>query len=241
MEPRLIESLFVGVNCVQLMHMRRFGQAILACAVLFEESLRVLPALAQSAANYNSLPRVVVVIPMLQPVNERVTVDFAAEDGARPFEVRTPEQFVIAQCAGHCQLSLVRGHYNIYAAAAGKKPAQTKDIEITHAANITFGDRNSRLESTGLALGLTGIVVASIGLLLVASTTCIDECTETAETKTRKGMGLGGLVAGAVMIPVGFVLRRQAQDVPVHETPWQPRVGISHLNRGGQFELSWQF
>jgi hypothetical protein len=222
--------------------MPRTGQAILTWAMFLEESLRVLPAAAQSVANYSSPPpRVVVLMPMLRPINERVTVDIAAEDRARPFEVRTPEQVVIALCAGHCQLSLVCGHYNIYAPVAGERPAQTKSIEITSAASITFGDRNPKLESTGLALGLTGIVVASIGLLLVTSTACINECTETAETKTRKYIGLGGLVAGAVMIPVGFVLRHRAQDVPLHEMPWQPRVRFSQLQSGGQFDLSWQF
>ena len=203
---------------------------------------QVAPVRAQNASadSASMIPPPVQVSP---PLNG-MACDIVAEDGQRTFELRTGDNFAstIARCAGHCQLTLPRGVYRWYAPATGTKPAQSIDFVITAPSLISVGDTNPERAKVGRVLGIAGIPLLAVGVLLLGSAICIDECPDSTARQTRALLGLAGIAAGAVMVPVGWWLYRNGNEVPVRvkQSP-TVGVGIVHTHKAAQLALTWSF
>ena len=132
----------------------------------------------------------------------------------------------IAECSGLCDFYALPGHYTLYTRnlTTGTKHEQALRIEGPRRYELDEGDADaSRL---GLTLGVAGSVAIFAGIVmtlpLAFSSMCEDTKCSSDDQRTTAAIGLGVLLAGAVMTPIGFTVashnRRRLR--PLEDEPY---------------------
>lgn len=165
---------------------------------------------------------------------DRGTYQITSNTATRRFEVCTGDDVVVARCIGSCSLSLPRGFYRLVVLGEGERGVSSSEFAVTGPGSMTFDDPNPTVENTGLVLGISGSVLLFTGSLLLLSAICIDECPDNNARRDRALIGLGALVTGIVLTPVGWSMFHRGRTPYLHEQT-QPtlRVGVAPSHGGG--------
>jgi hypothetical protein len=137
-------------------------------------------------------------------------------------EIQDPEtRRTLAFCDGACQWTLVPGRYRFFADATADTRAGGREVEILQASQILVTPRNESRYATGLALGITGSALTLLGAVLFLTN---PGGGSSSELGTGDGAlaGLGMMVAGLTLTPIGWVM---------FGTSFRPKVEVTPLRR----------
>jgi len=125
------------------------------------------------------------------------------------YELRHPgNESTIFFCRSQlCVAYLPIGEYEVYVSPTPDYAEGKRRVKIEQPTQLKIEPRDASAQTTGLAMGVGGTVLAIAGfttLLIGASRACDDtSCTD--ERDTLLWLSLGGLIAGAILTPIGWV------------------------------------
>lgn len=180
----------------------------------------------------------------------RATVRLRAKTSGRRFDVQERRsRAVVANCTSECTLDLPRGDYLLVIPESEGNARGTSRLTVEEDQTVTFADADRDSSNTGLALGIVGtvmipagLVIASLGLIHCGMAECSDE--ERDDSNTLALAGLGVLVGGVVLTPVGWSQfarnrRPKLETARADEQEWG--VGVAALRGGGGLTLQGSF
>ncbi len=174
----------------------------------------------------------------------RVRVFLHGDDPRMRFEVFSrakgaDQKVPLFVCGNPCPAMLPRGEYRVRVSGVPKRVSGDSNIDVTADASYAYSLPEQSARSGGLALAITGTALVPAGLLLLViagSGDCGHGCADgdTGERETAAWVGLGMLVTGAVLTPVGWVQFARNRKPQLEERPFgaprrearAPRIGV---------------
>ena len=124
--------------------------------------------------------------------------------------VDTDTDETVAQCQGQCLFSAKRGRYTVYTRDSAAKTRRQLKVVIKGRSHFVFEEGNDAARDGGLVLGIVGPAAIFTGFLLMApallSSGCHQQDCTTAGEELAARIGLGLLIGGVVMTPVGWTV-----------------------------------
>ena len=167
-------------------------------------------------------------------------------EATRPIEVRSTYDVAIARCVGECVLNLPAADYKaVFLDANGRE--QELLFSVEGSGGVELRDADQSAASTGLSLGIGGIVLAVAGMV-VMDVGLVNACIMSECTKPNQGaygaMVLGGfatMAAGAVMTPIGWVMWARNRHPRAREISFDLHAAAIPTRNGAILGLSGQF
>ena len=143
-------------------------------------------------------------------------------------------------CANPCRVLLPRGEYRVNVSGNPEHVEGDRKFELTADSRLRFSlpDRSAR--TTGLVLGISGSALVGVGMLVLLFSSwggdCMDSCGPgQRNARTETYVGLGMLLTGAVLTPIGWVQfgrnrKPRVEQQPLGGAPREataPRFGIA--------------
>lgn len=147
-----------------------------------------------------------------------------SEPGLR-LEIQDPKtRRALALCTGACQASIVPGRYRLFVNATPDTRAGGRDVQIAEPSRLLVTPRSESRYTTGLVLGIAGPVLMVIGsvVLLTNISHGFDGDSSTSSSEEGALAGLGMMLGGIAITPVGWVL---------FGTSLRPKVEVTPLGR----------
>jgi hypothetical protein len=138
-----------------------------------------------------------------------VPIWITSEARGPTYELRLPgsESTVFFCRSQTCAAYVPSGEYEVYVSPTGDYAEGKRRVKIEKPSQLVIEPRDASAHTTGLVMGIGGTVLAVMGFttLLVAANKPCDATSCDDERATLIWLGLGGLIAGAVLTPIGWV------------------------------------
>jgi hypothetical protein len=160
-------------------------------------------------------------------------ISVASEATAVPLEIRGSEPNLrleiqdprtrtpLALCTDACQATIVPGRYRLFVNATPTTRAGGRDVQISEPSRLLVTPRSEGRYSTGLALGIAGPVLMVLGSV-VFLVNINDSLRDGSGSGDGAVAGLGMMLGGIVMTPIGWVM---------FGTSLRPKVEVTPLGR----------
>ncbi len=184
--------------------------------------------------------------PIPRPV-ARVVYSIRTVTPGKPFDVRIAEQNqIVARCVDRCTLALPLGSYNVHLYDAKGQPDGDTDFSVSGPGSLRVQDADRSAATLGAVMGALGPALIVTGLLLFATSVCIDESIHTDDcphgNDTRALVGLSTIAVGTIMTPIGWAMFARNRNPRASETPLLLPYAVSTGDRrGGVFGIQGSF
>lgn len=165
----------------------------------------------------------------------------------RRLEVRSSAGVPIARCVTGCWLNLPSGDYTV-AWYGPKAEERVLNFSVSGPGGIEIEEPDEGTASTGLGFGIAGATIAAAGAVSYVvgfSQGCImSECEEGRDTQTAGILllgGLGAMVVGGIMAPIGFVTWSRNRNPRLHQSEAGLAVAAAPTSHGALLGLSGRF
>jgi hypothetical protein len=180
------------------------------------------------------------------PPDPRAGVELTGNDPRLRFEIYSlakgaKRDVPIHACANPCRVLLERGEYRVRVSGGQQQITADRKIEVTGDGSWRFSLPDRKGRSSALALAITGTALLPVGLIVAfvsasSVTACGHGCDGTDRpneaASTGVVVGLGMMVVGAVLTPIGWVQfarnRKPKMEEPrqAARTKAEPRIGL---------------
>jgi hypothetical protein len=133
--------------------------------------------------------------------------------GEHPLELQlvpVGESAPVAQCSNYCDFWALPGRYTLYLKDPATGEQHDVGLRIRDSARYAVDPGDDTARNVGLGLGIAGPVALFTGLILtlplVFANICEDSNCVTDADRRAANIGLGFLLGGVVMTPVGWTL-----------------------------------
>ncbi|MEI9941860.1 MAG: hypothetical protein WDO69_31995 [Pseudomonadota bacterium] len=151
----------------------------------------------------------------------------------------------VAHCTEYCDFWALPGKYTLYSRdhSTGERKDLSLHIKQSSRFELEAGDDDAR--TTGLVLGIGGSAAIITGFILIAPALFSAMCEGPCETKGEQdaaAVGLGLLLAGAIVTPIGWTMyvhnrtrlkRIDERSRRANEITDQVRVGVMSIGLRG--------
>lgn len=147
-----------------------------------------------------------------------------SEPGLR-LEIQDPRnRSPLALCTDACQATIVPGRYRLFVNATAGTRAGGRVVDISGPSQLLVTPRTEARYTTGLTLGIGGPVLMVLGSLLFLASlgNGLGHDAGSSSDGGQAAAGLGMLVGGIVITPIGWVM---------FGTSLRPKVEVSPLPR----------
>lgn len=149
--------------------------------------------------------------------------------------VPTGSNDAVAECFRRCDFWALPGRYTLYTRDHDSGAQHELGLKVNGWRSYELQQGNDSARGLGLALGVGGAVSIFAGVLLtlpvVMSSMCHDTDCVSDDERMAARIGLGALVAGAVMTPIGWTMfsHNRTRLRPLDEL----RMGVVGFGQGG--------
>jgi hypothetical protein len=141
-----------------------------------------------------------------------------SESRATRFEVRTEFGQPLVRCAGSCRLALPLGRYRLALFDEQGREERGTRFDVKGSARLKFERANTELATLGAIIGVTGAALIIGGDVVVMQNACIISDCEQDKPKMAR-LGLGAMLLGAVLTPLGWAMFCHNLTPTIHEYP----------------------
>jgi hypothetical protein len=182
---------------------------------------------------------------ILDPQTPRHVSISSAEHKLELQLVPVGESTPVVECSNYCDFWALPGRYTLYLKDPATGEQHDVGLRIRDSARYAVDPGDDTARNVGLGLGIAGPVALFTGLILtmplLLSSLCEDtNCVSDADRRAAN-IGLGFLLGGVVMTPVGWTLfsSNRTRLTPLAEQPYalpsngpSVRVGVVGLSGG---------
>ena len=154
-------------------------------------------------------------------------VNIQAATSGRRFQIEDYSgRVVLAQCDDQCTLELPPGRYTLTIPESEGSARGVRRFAVSGRGSYTLKDADQGSATAGLVAGITGILLAPTGLVLLAAggAICVDGC----DGNPRIGsLGLLALLGSAVLTPTGFIMFNAYKRPELEKHDWNVGFGVT--------------
>lgn len=158
-------------------------------------------------------------------VNSAVPIEVRGSQPGLRLEIQDPRnRSPLAFCTDACQATIVPGRYRLFVNATPDTRAGGREVQISGPSQILVTPRSEARRTTGLTLGIGGPVLMVLGSVLFLSSlrNSLGHGDSSSSDGGQAVAGLGMMVGGIVITPIGWVM---------FGTSFKPKVEVTPLPR----------